>query len=79
MDFQVLVGTAGVSLLLVAFFLNLFKFLGQDTKAYALLNIFGAGLAGYASVLIHYVPFVVLESVWALVALIGFFRALRAA
>ena len=76
-EFSVIVGSTGVLLLLLAFFLNLFEILMQDTKTYAILNVVGAGLSCYASVLISYMPFVVLEGTWAIVALIGLIRLLR--
>jgi hypothetical protein len=38
------------------------------------LNITGAGLSCYASLLIHFLPFVILEAVWGLVALFAFIR-----
>lgn len=76
-EFSVTVGSTGVLLLLLAFLLNLFKILMQDTKTYAILNIVGAGLSCYASVLIDYVPFVVLEGTWALVAFIGLVRLFK--
>lgn len=76
-EFSVIVGSTGVLLLLLAFFLNLFKILMQDTKTYAILNVVGAGLSCYASVLISYMPFVVLEGTWAIVALIGLIRLLK--
>lgn len=70
-ELSVIVGSTGVLLLLLAFFLNLFKILMQDTKTYAMLNVVGAGLSCYASILIDYMPFVILEGTWALVAFIG--------
>ena len=72
-----LIGSAGVALLLVAFFLNLFGRLRQDSVAYALLNMVGAGLSCYASFLIGFVPFVVLEGTWCLVAAAGLVRAVH--
>lgn len=77
-EFSVIVGSTGVLLLLLAFFLNLFKVLMQDTKTYAMMNIVGAGLSCYASVLIDYMPFVILEGTWAFVAFIGLVRLLKA-
>jgi hypothetical protein len=76
-EFSVIVGSTGVFLLLLAFLLNLFKILMQDTKTYAVLNIVGAGLSCYASVLIDYIPFVVLEGIWALVAFMGLVRLFK--
>jgi hypothetical protein len=69
-----IIGSAGVSLLLIAYFMNLFKLLRQGSKAYGILNIAGAGLACYASLMIDFIPFVILEGMWAVVALIGMFR-----
>jgi hypothetical protein len=67
-------GTTGVALLLLAFFLNLFGIIQKENKGYILLNFAGAALACYASVLINFLPFVILEGTWALVALIAFIR-----
>ena len=77
-EFSVIVGSTGVLLLLLAFFLNLFKILMQDTKTYAIMNIVGAGLSCYASILIDYMPFVILEGTWALVAFIGLIKLFKA-
>lgn len=63
------IGTIGVSLLLLAFGLNLLKIIAADSYLYLSLNVIGAMLAGLASVLINYIPFVILESVWMLVSL----------
>ena len=73
-EFTVIVGSIGVSLLLLAFFLNLFKILMQDNKIYVIMNILGAGLACYASILIGFIPFVILEGTWAIVAVIGLIK-----
>ncbi len=71
MDVSVLVGSSGVGLLLLSFILVLFKLLRADSRVYSLMNFAGALLAGYASLMIHYLPFVVLEGAWAAVALAG--------
>ncbi len=76
-ELSVIVGSTGVLLLLLAFFLNLFKILMPDTKTYTILNVVGAGLSCYASVLINYTPFVILEGTWALVAFAGLIRLLK--
>lgn len=76
-ELSVIVGSTGVLLLLLAFFLNLFEILAQDTKTYAILNVVGAGLSCYASVLIDYMPFVILEGTWAFVAFAGLIRLFK--
>ena len=62
------IGFVGVALLLVAFLLSLSKLMRMDGYAYSTLNFVGAALACYSSWLISFMPFVVLEGVWALVA-----------
>lgn len=68
------IGLAGVSLLLLAFFLNLFKFLRAESYTYLALNLVGAALACYSSYLINFMPFVLLEGTWAAVAAAGLAR-----
>jgi len=38
------------------------------------MNIAGAGLACYASYLINYLPFIILEGVWTFVSIIALLR-----
>ncbi len=76
MESSDIIGIAGVSLLLIAFFLNLFGIIDKETRLYIVLNFVGAGIACYASVLINFMPFVVLEATWSLVALIALLRPL---
>jgi hypothetical protein len=63
-----LIGALGVGLLLLAFLLHLFGRLARDGYPYLALNLLGGALAAWASWLIEYLPFVVLEGTWALVA-----------
>ena len=51
--------------------------LEKDGKLYFLMNIFGASLACYASLLVNYKPFIILEGTWAIVSIFGFFRIKR--
>jgi hypothetical protein len=69
-----LIGFAGVALLLLAFLLNLVGRMRSDGYAYPALNGVGAALAGYSSYLIEFMPFVVLEGVWTLVAVAAIAR-----
>lgn len=64
-------GFAGVSLLLLAFFLQLRNIIAKDSISYLALNTIGAGLACLASVLLGYMPFIILEGCWTLVSAIG--------
>ena len=69
-----IIGSIGVAILLVAFLLNLAKWLTQDSWAYLGLNVIGAALAAYSSYLISFVPFVVLEGTWTVVTAIAMAR-----
>ncbi|HEV8502830.1 MAG TPA: hypothetical protein VGR63_14735 [Casimicrobiaceae bacterium] len=73
------IGFVGVALLLLAFLLNLLKILRADGSIYLGLNCIGAGLACYSSYLIMFMPFVLLEGVWAAVAMAGIVRRLMSA
>ena len=62
------VGTIGVSILLVAFFLNLMNKIETNGFWYIFLNMLGAAVALVASLLLEYMPFVILEAVWTMVS-----------
>ena len=70
-------GAIGVGILLVAFLLSLLKKISLEGPVYSGLNILGAGLACYASLLLDYWPFIILESIWTLVSVIAFIQSLR--
>lgn len=76
MHYNDIIGTVGVGLILLAYFLNTFSLVPKDGKLFFVMNIIGAGLACYASVLINYVPFMILEGVWCIVSVAGFVRLL---
>lgn len=71
MSFDEIIGTIGVGMILLAYFSNTFKLINKEGKLYFLLNVAGAGIACYASFLINYWPFVILEGTWCLVSIIG--------
>lgn len=74
MSLSDILASIGVSLLLIAFLLNLKKILSTESKWYSWLNIAGALLCGYSSYLISFYPFVILEGVWAIAALGSLFK-----
>jgi hypothetical protein len=74
MNFSETLGSIGVSILLIAFFLNMRKLIKTESLLYSILNLLGAGLACYASWLIHYFPFVILEGVWTVLSLVALLK-----
>lgn len=77
MTYNDLIGTLGVGLILLAFFFNTVKLVPQEGKLYFVMNIIGAALACYASLLINYWPFVILEGTWTLVSIYGLMRTMK--
>jgi hypothetical protein len=67
-------GSIGVSLLLIAFVLILTNQISKNGMIYLLMNFAGSGLATVASYMIHYLPFVILESAWMLASLFGMWK-----
>jgi hypothetical protein len=72
-----IIASLGVIILLIAFLLNLYKRISPESKTYALLNFIGAATCGFASYMISFYPFVVLEGIWAAFALVSFFKVPR--
>lgn len=72
-----IIGSGGVGLILLAYFLGTAKRVRTDSKIYFVLNSIGAALATFASVLIAYWPFVVLEGTWTLVSVYGLIRSIK--
>jgi len=68
------IGTLGVSTLLIAFVLNQRRTLSEHSRAFLAMNLVGALLCAYSAWLVRFMPFVVLESVWAAVASWGLLR-----
>lgn len=77
MNISEIMGSLGVAILLLAFVLNMLKIIKTESLSYLLLNFIGAGIACFASWLIPYFPFVILEGVWAVVSLVSLVKNLR--
>lgn len=74
MNYNDIIGAIGVGITLLAYFLNIFSFIPKEGKLFFLMNIAGAAMACYASLLINYWPFVILEGAWTLISIAGFFK-----
>ena len=72
------IGFTGVAILLLAFLLNLMKKLSAASIIYLLMNLLGAGLACLASIMINYIPFIILEAAWTLVTAVTLINILLA-
>jgi len=63
--------------MLLAFFLNVTGKLSQESLPYILMNFLGGAVSCFASILINYIPFVILEGSWTLVSLWALIRYFR--
>jgi len=63
------IGSLGVFLILLAYFLNVVGTLSTKHIIFILLNLIGSSMACLASVLLNYWPFIILAGVWAMVSL----------
>ena len=77
MSFIDTIGFIGVAMILLAYFLNLKYILTTDSLIYILLNLVGAMLACLASILMKYLPFVLLEATWMMVSIDAFIKYLN--
>ena len=77
MNFTDWLGFIGVALILLAYFLNVTNKVRNNSYTFILLNLVGASLACIASVLLNYLPFIILEGVWALISLISLVKVYK--
>jgi nucleoside recognition membrane protein YjiH len=62
-------GSIGVFQILLAYVLNILGKVSNKNLSFILLNTIGAAMACLASILLKYLPFIILEAVWTLVSL----------
>ena len=68
------IGFIGVFQILLAYVLSIIGKLENKDLIFILLNLIGASMACLASVLMNYLPFIILEGVWAIAS---FFSLLK--
>ena len=67
-------GFIGVFQILLAYILNINGKIKSTDLTFILLNLIGASLACLASIFMEYIPFIILEGVWAFVSLISLLK-----
>ncbi|WP_298539389.1 hypothetical protein [uncultured Aquimarina sp.] len=68
MEFHTIIGSLGVSLLLIAYLLLQLRKIENTDLLYAVFNFSGAAMAMWSSYLIGFLPFMILEGIWTLVS-----------
>ena len=72
-----ILGSAGIGLILLAYFLNVSKLIIPNGKTFFVLNILGGALACYAALRVNYWPFVMLHGAWIIVSVYGLMKTMR--
>lgn len=67
-------GFVGVFQILLAYFLNVIGKISKANLSFILLNLIGAAMACLASILLKYMPFIILEAVWTLISLVSLLK-----
>ncbi|GAB4335107.1 MAG: hypothetical protein OHK0038_12600 [Flammeovirgaceae bacterium] len=67
----------GVTLILLAYLADSLGYVQKNNTSYWLINLVGSLLAAIGAWLIHSIPFVILESVWAITSLYGLYKNLK--
>lgn len=70
-------GFIGVFQILLAYILNVMGKLEKSHLTFILLNLIGAAMACLASILMNYLPFIILEGVWTIVTLISLIKYIK--
>jgi len=71
------IGFIGIFQILLAYALNVAGKIGNKSLVFILLNLIGAGMACLASILMNYIPFIILEGVWAIISLISLMKYIK--
>ena len=68
------IGFIGVFQILLAYALNVMGKVSHKDLSFILLNLIGAGMACLSSVLLNYLPFIILEGVWTIISFISLIK-----
>jgi hypothetical protein len=68
------IGFIGVFQILLAYMLNVMGKVSHKDLSFILLNLIGAGMACLSSILLNYLPFIILEGVWTIISLISLLK-----
>ena len=77
MNYIDIIGTIGVTIVLLAYFLSILKIISPTSSIYYFMNFAGAALACYTSFLIQYFPFIILEGIWSSISFIALLKSVK--
>ena len=77
MNYIDIIGFVGLSLVLIAFVMNLMKKMNTDSIIYNVLNAVGTIILAYYSIVLGSIPFLILQATWCIFALYNLIKILR--
>jgi hypothetical protein len=77
MNFVTLIGVIGATIILIAFIMNQLQKWSKDNLISNISNIVGSVFLLSYAILLNSIPFVILNGIWALVAIKGVFDNLK--
>ena len=69
MDYALIAGLIGMFLCLLAFFLDLFDFIDQDSFQFAIINAIGSGFLTFYAITLNSIPFLILNGIWVIASI----------
>jgi hypothetical protein len=77
MIFNDIMGSIGVGIILIAYFLNIFTIIKKEGILFFTLNIIGGFIACISSFLIPFWPFIILEGTWTIISIFGLLKCIK--
>jgi len=71
------IGMVGVGITLIAYFLSVFSIIDRDGALFFWMNIVGSGIACFASAMLRFWPFIILEGTWVIISIIGLVKSIK--
>lgn len=76
-DYALVIGIIGSILILIGFIIDEFTKIGKDTLSYNLINFTGASILSYYAFIVVSWPFLILNVIWTIVAIVKIVQILR--
>ena len=76
-DYTLVIGIVGSIFILIGFVFDEFTKIGKDTLSYNLINFTGASILSYYAFLVVSWPFLILNVIWLIVAIVKIVQILR--
>jgi len=76
-DYTLVIGIIGSIFILIGFIIDEFTKIGKDTLSYNLINFTGASILSYYAFIVGSWPFLILNVIWTIVAIVKIVQIIR--